>query len=140
MIADNHMEDDEDGGQVDFPSLVRGNFLKGCYYNEEDEEYKKLEEERTAKMREEVRDIDGFDWAFNDETYEGVTLKHAFDMIGQYKQIQYEHECPTPCAEPYFREFVARGHNQLDKLDPEDGHEMPDHWFDWHRDVSCEEW
>ena len=36
-------------------------------------------------MREEVRDIDAFDWPLVDETYEGITLKHAFDMNCQYR-------------------------------------------------------
>ena len=90
-------------------------------------------------MREEVRDIDGFDWEFVDETYEGITLKHAFDMNCQYAQVQYESECPTPFVEPYFRDFIAKGHNDIDKLDPENGHEMPEHWFDWHSDISCSE-
>ena len=36
-------------------------------------------------MREEVRDIDNFDWEFVDETYEGITLKHAFDMNCQFR-------------------------------------------------------
>ena len=32
-------------------------------------------------LREEVRELDNFDWPFVEETYEGVTLKHVFDMI-----------------------------------------------------------
>ena len=90
-------------------------------------------------MREEVREIDAFDWPLVDETYEGITLKHAFDMNCQYKQIQYESECPTPFAEPYFRDFVAKGANEINKLDPENGNEMPEHWFDWHSDIPCSE-
>ena len=33
-------------------------------------------------MKEEIREVDNWDWSFIDETYEGVTLKHAYDMIG----------------------------------------------------------
>lgn len=60
-------------------------------------------------------------------------------MIGQYNQIQYESECPTPYAESHFKEFCSRGHNQIDKLDPEEGNPLPDHWRDWHREIDCEE-
>jgi len=126
-----------DGKQISF---IRENFLKGCYFDEDDEEYKKLEEERTAKMKAEVRECDNWDWKFIEETYEGITMKHVYDMLGQYKEVQYESECPTPYAEPYFKEFVAKGDNQMDKLEPEDGNSMPGHWFDWHRDISCEEY
>jgi len=68
-------------------SFVRENFLKGCYFDDDDEAYKKLEEERTAKMKEEVREYENWDWSFIEETYEGVTMKHAFDMLGQYKEV-----------------------------------------------------
>lgn len=102
-------------------SYINENFLRGCFFDEADEEYKKLEAERTAKMRQEIRDIDNFGWDCVDETYEGVTLKHAFDMNAQYSQVQYESECPTPFVEPHFREFCAKGHNEIDKLDPENG-------------------
>ena len=60
-------------------------------------------------------------------------------MVAQYKDIQYESECPTPFTESYFKEFCLRGHNQIDKLDPENGNNMPDHWFDWHREILCDE-
>ena len=68
--------------QLNVKSIIKENFLKGCYVNPEDAAYTKLETERTAKMKEEIREVDNWDWSFIDETYEGVTLKHAYDMIG----------------------------------------------------------
>lgn len=70
--------------EIDAAETYRENFLKGCFFNESDEAFKKLEKERTALMKAEVRECDNWDWDYIDETYEGMTLKHLFDMLGQY--------------------------------------------------------
>ena len=72
------------------------NFLKGCYLDEADGSFKKLEEERTSKMKSDIRDSNNWDWEYIDRTYQGVTLKHVYDMMDRYKNIQYEKDCPTP--------------------------------------------
>ena len=114
-------------------------FLKGCYFDETDKAYAALEAERTAKMEAEIRDFGSWDWHYIDATYEGVTLKHVYDMLGQHKDVQFEKACPTPYTEAYFTEFMSRGGNEIDKIEPADGIPMPEHWSEWHRDIPCEE-
>ena len=91
-------------------------------------------------MISEIRDFDKWDWSYIDEDYSGVTLKHVFDIMISHTQVKFEKECPTPFAESYFKEFNSRGHNQIDKIDPEDGFPMPDHFKEWHRDISFNEY
>ena len=51
-----------------------------------------------AKMAcpdEEIRDFEKWEWVMYEETFEGVTLKHVYDMIMQNEQIKYDIDCPT---------------------------------------------
>ena len=74
----------EHATQITSESTLKENFLKGCFYDVNDKAFKEIEKERTAKMKAEIRDFEQWEWDPINETYEGVTLKHAFDMILQY--------------------------------------------------------
>ena len=90
-------------------------------------------------MEAEIRDINEWNWEFINNTYKGIPMKHAFDMMCSVKDIQLEKECPTKTIKSYFKEFVAKGSNQLDKCTPEHGITLPSHWWDWNRTLSLEE-
>ena len=90
-------------------------------------------------MKEDIRDFDQWDFDMRDSIIEGVTLKHVYDMVLQHKQIKFDKDCPTQTQESYYVDFVEKGHNKIDKITPEEGIRMPEHWSDWHRDITFEE-
>ena len=90
-------------------------------------------------MESEIRDYNNFNWEMIDNEYKGVPLKHAFDMICSVNDIQHEKECPTQSQPSYFKEFVTKGSNQIDKCSPKEGIAMPEHWFDWSRAITLDE-
>ena len=92
-----------------------------------------------AELKDEIRDFETWDFDMHDSIIEGVTLKHAYDMILQHKEIKFEKDCPTPSHPSYYVNFVEKGHNKVDKVTPEEGIPLPSHWNEWHRDVTFDE-
>ena len=90
-------------------------------------------------MEDDIRDFKDWTWEFVDNDYQGIPLKHVIDMLTRTTDIKCDKECPTPSIKPFFKEFMERGDNVIEKFVPEEGISLPEHWWDWESPVSYEE-
>lgn len=78
-------EDDEPESEVSkILEQKKDTFLAGCVLNGDDVEIKAVVEARRAEYQDAMRDAENFDWVLREETFEGMTLKHAVDMMGKF--------------------------------------------------------
>lgn len=90
-------------------------------------------------LKDDVRDCDHWDLTSQDVTFQGVTLKHVWDNIGNFVEIKHDERCPTPSQPSYFKVFhMETQNNKIEKMNPENGVEMPASWYDWHNEMTPE--
>jgi carbohydrate-selective porin OprB len=60
-------------------------FLRGCQFNQHDQEFQRIVNDRTGQMKKDIRQFDELPWDTHYEiTFTGVTLKHVLDHLMGY--------------------------------------------------------
>ena len=81
MLFDSSPEDQQSLNSALRNFDVKDDFLSGCFFDEKNKRMVEIEEERLKRAKAEIRDPEDFPWLCINKTFEGVTLKHAFEMI-----------------------------------------------------------
>ena len=88
-------------------------------------------------VRDDVREIDNFEWDLLKQDFPGVPLKHFVDNFGRFGPIQHDSDCPTPSHESFFCELNGeRFGSRLETFEPTECPAFPKVWNQWHVELD----